>query len=126
MSQFSYNPNSTDPQRGMARSGEVWSGFDYSTIDLPEFLHDGSFRHFVEALGHMARGIALAMFVTVLANHRSEQIKAFVMHMQKMSDREIADSLGVDHKTVKRWYEEVIATIHLVSPLGRDPKQDRT
>jgi DNA-directed RNA polymerase specialized sigma24 family protein len=107
----------------MTSSGEGWSGFDYAVLDSPEFLNDTSFRRFVEVLDHMAVGIALDMFVTVLANHRPEQIKAFVMHMKKTSDREIAESLGIDHKTVKRWYEEIMETIRAVSPLGHESKQ---
>lgn len=123
MPQFSYNPNSLDTQRGMAPSGEGWAGFDYAALDLPEFLHDASFRRFVEMFDHMARGIALDMFVTVLTNHKQEQIKAFIMHMKKISDREIGESLSVDHKTVKRWYEEIMETIRVVSPLGRASRQ---
>lgn len=107
-----YKPDQFDVQQGTDRQGQPWTGFDFAALDLPEFLHNSTFRHFVEALDHMARGIALDMFVTVLANHRLEQIKAFVMHIQGHTDREIGESLNNDdHKTVKRWYEEVTATI---------------
>ena len=111
---------------GTDRQGQPWVGFDFAALDLPEFLHDPTFRHFVEALDHMARGIALDMFATVLANHSPDQIKAFVLHIQGKNDREIGKSLNnIDHKTAKRWYEDVKATIQLISPLGRDSKQDR-
>lgn len=121
-----YKPDQFDVQRGVDRQGQPWIGFDFTALDLPEFLHNHTFRHFVEALDHMARGIALGMFVTVLANHSQDQIKAFVLHVQGKNDREIGKSLNnVDHKTAKRWYENVKATIRLNSPLGRqNSKQD--
>lgn len=123
----SYNPNCLGTQSGTDRQGQSWVGFDFSALDLPEFLHNPTFRHFVEALDHMARGIALDMFVTVLANHQLEQIKAFVMHIQGYTDREISKSLNnVDHKTVKRWYEKVTATLRTVAPLGHGRDQART
>lgn len=121
-----YKPDQINAQRGTDRQGQPWVGFDFAALDLPEFLHDPTFRHFVEALDYMARGIALDMFVTVLANHSPDQIKAFVLHGQGKNDREIGKSLNnVDHKTAKRWYEDVQATIRLISPLGQDSKQDR-
>ena len=122
-----YNPTEVHTQSGVDRQGQPWTGFDFATLDLPEVLHNPTFRHFVEALDHMARGIALDMFVTVLANHCPDQITAFVLHVQGKSDHEIGKRLNnVDHKTAKRWYEDVKATIRLISPLGRQIQEQNS
>lgn len=46
-------------------------------------------------------------------------MKAFEMHRRNLSDHQIGNELLVDHKTAKRWYQAVEATIREVSPLGR-------
>ena len=115
-----------DQKEGVDRQGQPWVGFDYAALDLPEFLHNAEFRHFVAALEHMAQGIALEMFMTVLARHDSREIKAFEMKIHDMSDRRIGEELQVDHKTAQRWYQGVMATIREISPLGRDGSRTGT
>lgn len=121
-----YKSWETEQQHGVDHARQPWTGFDYSVLDLPEFLCSPTFRHFVEALDHMALGIAMEMLVTVLARHQVEELRAFEMSMRKISDRDIGKELGIDHKTAKRWYEGVTSTIRSVSPLGRGSRPDRT
>ncbi|MDD5677080.1 MAG: hypothetical protein PHW60_03690 [Kiritimatiellae bacterium] len=120
-----YRTEETGHQQGVDHQGQSWVGFDFSALNDHENFNDPAFRRFIEALDFMARGIALEMFVTVLARHDHAQMKAFEMHMRKMSDHQIGDELHVDHKTAKRWYEDLMATVREISPMGRGKNPSR-
>jgi transposase-like protein len=47
-----------------------------------------------------------------------KKLQAFGLHVQGHSDRAIGRALGVDHKSVQRWYAEVRDVIRENSPMG--------
>lgn len=110
-------------RQGVGRDGQPFVGFDYSALDKPEFLGDPSFRRFIQVIDSMAEGMALHIVVMILTNHSTEQIKAFVMHIHGLRDREIGRRLNIDHHTSKKWHEGVKDTIRRHSPMGSEPEQ---
>jgi hypothetical protein len=114
----SYKPNQQALQSGTDREGNPWVSFDYASLDIHEIIKDPAFRRFLAYLDYTAHRIAADMFLSAMARHEFTQLKAYELHVRGLSDRQIGDELGIDHKTARRWYEDVGATIREVAPLG--------